>query len=209
MRSEERAGAISFVMLFLWGTLIAEPFHIFARYIAVGVTYALRGLGANSLITSLALYLIVVSVIILLQKLSKSKLGVFIPCTISVLFIAMLIIRSIVNSSVGVSDAVCLAIPALLSVILYVTKFEKGLKWFSDCYTYSLAVALLNSLIFVPLSNLNNVLSRILYITRYNDLDITGSFKDLAGIPELVWGLFLFAFAVLPIAYLVVTGRRK
>ena len=209
MRSEERAGIISIVMLFLWGTLIAEPFHIFARYIAAAVTYAMRALGAGNLITSLALYLIVVSVIILLQKFAKTRLGIFIPCAISVVFIAMLIVRSVVNSSVGFSDAICLAIPAVLSVILYITKFEKGLQWFSDCYTYSLAVALINSLLCVPLAGLNGVVPKILYITRYNDLDITGSFKGLAGIPELVWGFFLFAFAVLPIAYLAMTSRRK
>ena len=209
MRSEERAGIISSVMLFLWGTLIAEPFHIFARYIAVAVTYAMRALGAGNLITSLALYLIVVSVIILLQKIAKTRLGLFIPCAISVVFIAMLIVRSVVNSSVGFSDAICLAIPAVLSVILYATKFEKGLQWFSDCYIYSLAVAMINSLICVPLAGLNGIVSKILYITRYNDLEITGSFKGLAGIPELVWGFFLFAFAVLPIAYLAMTSRRR
>ena len=40
-------------------------------------------------------------------------------------------------------------------------------------------------------------------------INITGSFKDLAGIPEAVWGFFLTAFAALPIIYLAVTGRRK
>jgi hypothetical protein len=52
-------------------------------------------------------------------------------------------------------------------------------------------------------------LDKFLYITNYNDLDITGSFSGLAGIPELVWGFFLAAFAVLPIIYLATSSRRK
>ena len=91
MRSEERAGIVSILMLFLWGTLIAEPFHIFARYIATGVTYAMKGLEANGVVSSIVLYLIVVAVIVLLQKLSKTKLSAFIPCAITTLFIAVLV----------------------------------------------------------------------------------------------------------------------
>lgn len=209
MRSEERAGIISILMLFLWGTLIAEPFHIFARYIAAGVTYVLRKAGAGEIITSVVLYLAAVAVIILMQKLSQTKICVYMPCAIAVLFIAMLVIRSLVNHSVDYVDAVCLAIPAVAGIILYLTRFEKGLKWFTDIYTYSLAVALLNSLLFVPLSRLNPVVDKILYITNYNDFDITRSLNGLAGIPELVWGLFLTAFAVFPVLFLATSNRRK
>ena len=196
-------------MLFLWGTLITEPFHIFARYIAGGVNYAFRGMEAGQMVTSIALYLIVFAVIVLMQKLSASKAGVYMPCAISVIFIVLLVIKSIADSSVAISDAICLAIPAVCSIILYLTKREKGLRWFADIYTYSLAIALLNSLVFVPLSKLNAVVDKILYITNYNDIDITASFAGLAGIPELVWGLFLAAFAGIPIIYLSTSGRRK
>lgn len=209
MRSEERAGIISVLMLFLWGTLVAEPFHIFARYIAKGFTYALEGFGANRIVTSIALYLIVFAVIVLLQKLEPTKAGVFIPCAISTVFIAVLVIKSVRNSSVDVAEAICLAIPAAVGVIFYLTKFEKGLKWFTDAYIYSLVTAFINSLLFVPLSKLNGTLDKILYITNYNDLDITGSFAGLAGIPELVWGLFLTAFVVFPVIYLATSNRRK
>ena len=209
MRSEERAGIVSILMLFLWGTLIAEPFHIFARYIATGVTYAMKGLEANGVVSSIVLYLIVVAVIVLLQKLSKTKLSAFIPCAITTLFIAVLVIKSIVKSSVSFGDAIALASPAILGLVFYLFKFEKGLKWFTDAYTYSLAIALLNSLLFVPLARLNSVLSKFLYITKYNDLAITGSLSGLAGIHEIIWGLFLTAFAVFPIIYLASSGRRK
>ncbi len=209
MRSEERAGIISILMLFLWGTLIAEPFHIFARFIAKAVQYASKGAGISGIVFSLALYVVVVSVIILLQKFEPTKLGVFIPCAISSAFILMVVIRSIHNRSVVIGDVIAIAIPAVVALIFYILKFETGLKWFTDIYTYSLAIALINSLIFVPIAKLNGGVAKVLYITRYNDLDITGSFAGLAGIPELVWGLFLAAFAVLPIIYLVTIGRRK
>jgi len=209
MRSEERAGIISILMLFLWGTLITEPFHIFARFIARAVQYASKGAGISGIVFSLALYVVVVSVIILLQKFEPTKLGVFIPCAISSAFILMVVIRSIHNRSVVIGDVIAIAIPAVVALIFYILKFETGLKWFTDIYTYSLAIALINSLIFVPIAKLNGGVAKVLYITRYNDLDITGSFAGLAGIPELVWGLFLAAFAVLPIVYLATIGRRK
>lgn len=209
MRSEERAGIITILMLFLWGTLITEPFHIFARFIAKAVQYASKGAGISGIAFSLALYVVVVSVIILLQKFEPTKLGVFIPCAISSAFILMVVIRSIHNRSVVIGDVIAIAIPAVVALIFYILKFETGLKWFTDIYTYSLAIALINSLIFVPIAKLNGGVAKVLYITRYNDLDITGSFAGLAGIPELVWGLFLAAFAVLPIIYLATIGRRK
>ena len=196
-------------MLFLWGTLITEPFHIFARFIARAVHYACNGVGISGIVASLVLYVVVVSVIILMQKFEPTKLGVFIPCAISVVFIAMLLVKSFMRRSVDVSDALCLAIPAAVALGFYILKFEKGLKWFTDVYTYSLAIALINSLVFVPIAKMGTVAAKILYITRYNDIDITSSFAGIAGIPELVWGLFLMAFAVLPIIYLATIGRRK
>ena len=196
-------------MLFLWGTLITEPFHIFARFIARAVHYACNGIGISGIVASLVLYVVVVSVIILMQKFEPTKLGVFIPCAISVVFIAMLLVKAIMRRSVDVSDAVCLAVPAAVALGFYILKFEKGLKWFTDVYTYSLAIALINSLVFVPIAKMGTVAAKILYITRYNDIDITSSFAGIAGIPELVWGLFLMAFAVLPIIYLATIGRRK
>ena len=209
MRSEERAGIISIVMLFLWGTLIAEPFHIFARYIASAVRYAFKGLGDESIIRSLILYVVVTAVVILMQMISHSRFGVFMPCAISTAFIAMLVVKSIHTQRVDAREAICLALPAAVAIAFYLLKLEKGLKWFTDIYTYSLAVALLNALFFVPLARLNGTLDKILYITNYNNISITENFKDLAGIPELVWGFFLTAFAALPIIYLAVTGRRK
>ena len=196
-------------MLFLWGTLITEPFHIFARFIAKAVHYASKGVGISGIAFSLALYVVVVSVIILLQKFEPTKAGVFIPCAISTAFILMIVVRSVHNRSVVIGDVIAIAIPAVVALIFYVLKFEKGLKWFTDTYTYSLVIALINSLVFIPIAKLNGGVAKVLYITRYNDLDITSSFAGLAVIPELVWGLFLTAFAVLPIIYLATIGRRK
>lgn len=209
MRSEERAGIISVVMLFLWGTLIAEPFHIFARNISTTVRYAFSALEDASIVRSLILYVVVVSAVILLQMLSKTRFGIFIPCVISTALILILVVKSIARSTVNYHDALCLAIPAVIAIILYMIKSERLLKWLTDVYVYSLGIALINSLLFVPIAKLNGTVGKILYITRYNNLDITSSMSGLAGIPELVWGLFMTAFAVLPIIYLATSSRRK
>ena len=209
MRSEERARIISILMLFLWGTLIAEPFHIFARYIAESASAVLVKTGAPDIVASLVLYLVAVGVIVLMQKVAQTRFADFMPCVIAIVLIAVLVGRSIARHSVDYMDAVCLAIPAIVGIIFYLTRFEKGLKWFTDIYTYSMAIALLNSLLFVPLAKLNGVVDKILYITNYNDLNITGSFSGLAGIPEFVWGMFFTAFAVFPVIYLATSSRRK
>lgn len=209
MRSEERAGIISVVMLFLWGTLIAEPFHIFARYIAKAIGYATKGMGDHSILVALITYVVVVAAIVLLQLLSQTKLRNFMPCILSAGCIAMLVIRGIFRSYVDYGEAISLAVPAIAAIIFYLTKFEKGLKWYTDVYTYSLSIALINSLLFVPVAKLNGIVDKILYITNYNDINITAPFAGLAGIPEFVWGLFLTAFAVLPIIYFATSNKRK
>ena len=131
------------------------------------------------------------------------------PCILSAGCIAMLVIRGVFRSYVDYGEAICLAIPAIAAIVLYLMKFEKGLKWYTDVYTYSLGIALINSLLFVPLAKLNGIVDKILYITNYNDINITAPFAGLAGIPEIVWGLFLTAFAVLPIIYFATSNKRK
>ena len=49
---------------------------------------------------------------------------------------------------------------------------------------------------------MNGVLDKILYITRYNGLQITGPFAGIAGLPELVWGIFFAIVAAVPIVFL-------
>ena len=73
MRSNERAGIVSVIMLFLWGTLLTEPFHIFADYIAGAAKLTVKGMGGNDVISSLAQYAILLMVIILMQKLINTK----------------------------------------------------------------------------------------------------------------------------------------
>ena len=41
---------------------------------------------------------------------------------------------------------------------------------YTDVYTYSLSIALINSLLFVPVAKLNGIVDKILYITNYNDI---------------------------------------
>ncbi|MBR3247567.1 MAG: hypothetical protein IKG03_04140 [Clostridiales bacterium] len=173
------------------------------------MTYVSGKAGAPDIITSLVLYLVTAGVILLMQKVSRTKFGIYMPCVIATVFIAVFAGRSLAKHSVDYKDAICLALPAIAGIILYLMRSEKGLKWFTDIYTYSLAIALLNALLFVPLSRLNSIVDKLLYITNYNDLNITWSFGGLAGIPELVWGLFFTAFAVFPIIYLATSSRRN
>ena len=174
MRSNERAGIVSVIMLFLWGTLLTEPFHIFADYIAGSGRLAAKGLGGGDTACAITSYAVLLLVIVILQKLITTKAETYIPC------------------AVAIASAV---------MLFYIVKAEKALKWAAAVYTYSISTAMLTSLVFVPLSKMNKTLDKILYITRYNGIHLTGPFAGLAGLPELVWGLFFAIVASFPIVF--------
>ena len=84
MRSNERAGLVSVIMLFLWGTLLTEPFHIFVDYISGAARLSVKGLGGNDILCALASYVVLILVILLLQKLIITKAGTYIPCLLPI-----------------------------------------------------------------------------------------------------------------------------
>ena len=189
-------------MLFLWGTLLTEPFHIFADYIAGAAKLTVKGMGGNDVISSLAQYVVLLMVIILMQKMINTKAEPFIPCIVAIISAAAFCLRSVTDEHINLKKGIALAVSVALVTLLYVLKKEPLLKWAAAVYTYSISTAMLTSLVFVPLSRMNETLDKILYITRNNGIHITGPFAGIAGLPELVWGLFFAIVAALPVIYL-------
>ena len=202
MRSNERAGIVSVIMLFLWGTLLTEPFHIFADYIAGAAKLTVKGMGGNDVISSLAQYAVLLMAIILMQKMINTKAESFIPCIVAIISAAAFCFRSVTDGHINLKKGIALAISVAIVTLLYIIKKESLLKWAAAVYTYSISTAMLTSLVFVPLSRMNETLDKILYITRNNGIHITGPFAGVAGLPELVWGLFFAVIAALPVIYL-------
>ena len=201
MRSNERAGIVSVVMLFLWGTLLTEPFHIFADYIAGAARLSVKGLGGNDILCSLAEFAVLLIVMLFMQKLINTKVETFIPCVIAIVSSLAFCLKSVTDGRLDLKKGIFLAIALVVVMLFYIIKSESLLKWAAAVYTYSISTALLNSLVFVPLAKMNGVLGKILYITRYNGVHISGAFAGIAGLPELVWGLFFAIFAALPIIF--------
>ena len=201
MRSNERAGIVSVIMLFLWGTLLTEPFHIFADYISGSGRLAVKGLGGGDTVCSIASYAVLLLVIVIMQKLINTKAETFIPCVAAIASAAAFSFRSLTDGHVDLKKGIALAVSVAVVMLFYIIKQEMLLKWAAAVYTYSISTALLTSLVFVPLSKMNKTLDKILYITRYNGIHITGPFAGLAGLPELVWGLFFAIVASFPIVF--------
>ena len=202
MRSNERAGIVSVIMLFLWGTLLTEPFHIFADYIAGAAKLSVNGTGGNDVISSLAQYVVLLMAIILMQKMINTKAESYIPCFVAIISAAAFCFKSVTDGHINLKKGIALAVSVAIVTLLYIIKKEALLKWAAAVYTYSISTAMLTSLVFVPLSKMNGTLNKILYITKYNGIHITGAFAGIAGLPELVWGLFFAIIAALPIVFL-------
>lgn len=202
MRSNERAGIVSVIMLFLWGTLLTEPFHIFVDYISGAAMLSVKGAGGSDIVSALASYAVLVLVILLLQKLINTKVGTYIPCLIAVITAGAFCFKSLTDGHVDLKRGIILAVSVAVVMLFYIIKNDMLLLWAASVYTYSISTALLTALLFVPLSKLNDTVGKILYITRYHTIKITEPFAGLAGLPELVWGLFLALVASFPIVFL-------
>ena len=189
-------------MLFLWGTLLTEPFHIFADYIAGAAKLSVKGTGGNDVISSLAQYVVLLMAIILMQKMINTRAESYIPCFVAIISAAAFCFKSVTDGHINLKKGIALAVSVAIVTLLYIIKKEALLKWAAAVYTYSISTAMLTSLVFVPLSKMNGTLNKILYITKYNGIHITGAFAGIAGLPELVWGLFFAIIAALPIVFL-------
>ena len=195
-------------MIFLWGTPVTEPFHIFVRYINKITLYAAGRLGLSAIVTALGVFLLVIALTFVLQKLTSTAFGIYIPVAIAVFCLVLFVGRTAVKSNVKVNDAVALIIPAAILLILYLIKAETVLTWVSDIYVYSLPVALLTATLFVPIGNLGSLIGKIMYVTKYNELNIVGPFAGLFGVPAIVWGIFFAIIAMCPVVYNALGGKK-
>ena len=181
---------------------MTEPFHIFADYIAGAAKLSVNGTGGNDVISSLAQYVVLLMAIILMQKMINTKAESYIPCFVAIISAAAFCFKSVTDGHINLKKGIALAVSVAIVTLLYIIKKEALLKWAAAVYTYSISTAMLTSLVFVPLSKMNGTLNKILYITKYNGIHITGAFAGIAGLPELVWGLFFAIIAALPIVFL-------
>ena len=210
MRSEERAGIAAAVLLLLWGTVLTYPFHLFTVFLEDSVNlFCGKVLGTtHPILTALLTSVLMTATAVLLLILSKTGFAYFIPATAlfvtSVSFIAEVAKTRTFEPKTGIALAVMLVITALLHLL----KAERVILWEGDIFIYSICIHLLMGLVIAPLSYVNEVLRKILFVNHYNDTYLTAPFDGFLTLPAYAWGLFFMILLMLPVIYYSFSRRK-
>lgn len=211
MRSEERAGIISLILLFLWGTLLTEPLRAFMTVFTSVINKLLLKFGRSidgklgSIIFLVILLVLVVGTLLL----SKTRAGVYIPVIYFVTISFVYFIQCVVASSYSIKAIIAFSVMLVLIALFHVLRFENGLIWLADICAYTPTVFIVTGLVFIPLRKLIGTYGKIFYITRYQDVDLAKSFDGFLHLPQLVWGVFFVIVIMLPIIYFSFSRTRR
>ena len=210
MRSDERSGAVFAVLLLLWGTLLAEPLHIYTHYYRKLITNVTRLLNIdnNSVWVSLVIIAVMIAAGCLLIKLTETHFAPYLAALLVILTAIGYIINSIIDNDMSVVCMATLGGYLLVTAIFHLTKNEGLLAWAGDMFVFSHAVYVIANMMCVPLSKLGDTAGRIFYIANYKDVDLAAPFDGLLKLPAAVWGSFIAIAALLPMAYLALTRRK-
>ena len=124
MRSDERSGAVFIALMFLWGTLLAEPLHIYTHYIRKTVDACAMFFGVentSSAGVSIAVCIVFVALGVVLLKLSDTTFAPFLGSLLLLISAIAYIINSIIDHNM-----------TLVTVIVFVIfgRDEEGLTRF-------------------------------------------------------------------------------
>jgi len=210
LRSDERSGAVFAVLLLLWGTLVAEPLHIYTHYFRKIVTHVTGLLGAdnNSVWVSLVIVIVMTAAGCLLIKITETHFAPYLASVLTVLITVGYIINSIIDKDMSVICMAALGSYLAVIAIMHLAHKDDLLVWISDMYVFSHAVYVICNMMCIPLSRLGDTMSKILYITNYKDTDLAAPFDGLFSLPGSVWGSFIAVIAVIPFVYFALTRRK-
>lgn len=212
MRSDERSGAVFIALMFLWGTLLAEPLHIYTHYIRKTVDACAMFFGVentSSAGVNIAVCIVFVALGVVLLKLSDTTFAPFLGSLLLLISAIAYIINSIIDHNMTLVTVIVFVAAAVVLVFFHITRDEKLLVWAGDIFICSHAVYILTNFMFVPISKLGKTIDKILYITNYQDKDLTTGFDGFLRIPGVVWGSFLAVISILPLVYLAFTRRKS
>lgn len=210
MRSEERAGLVTAILLVLWGTLLTEPFHVFTDYLYSVLSHLQTSMGitTGSVLSGLLTAVILAAICIVLLLLTKTRAAEYIPCGAFCFTGIVLFIRTIMSRTFFVKEAVIVCISLVAIAILHAATLRKALLWVSDFTVLSIPVFLLVALVTKPLGALGKTIGKILYINSRQGGELAHNFAGLFGLPALLWGAFIFILLALPIIYNCISKRR-
>jgi len=208
LNSGSRGLIVSILLFVLWGTVITGPFRYLA-YAFRSVFLMLCSLAHipqvfSAFLVTLALALVAVIFLLLSSKKSAEYMA-GIGAILSVLYYLYTCIVSRSFDSLSFPVALGLA-AALLFMML---RAESASLWLGDAYFYSIPVLLFYELVLTPLFSALKISGTLLspFIT-VPDAGLSTRIGNLAGLPVLVWGVFLFTITLLPVIFFS-KGRAK
>jgi len=210
LNSGDKSGIVLVILFFLWGTLVAEPLHIYTHYVrkiteTAGETVGIRGVSIGM---TVVITVIMVIVSCLLIKISETKYSIYIATAMTILTGIGYIINSIIDHDMDLKLLVTTALMLLVLAVFHIFHMDQFLKTAGDVYICAHIVYLVTNLMLVPVSKLAPFLEKVLYITRYRDTDLSLPLAGTLSIPQAVWGAFIAIIALIPTAYLMLTRRR-
>ena len=212
MRSDERSGAVFIALLFLWGTLVAEPLHIYTHYIRKIVDACAMFFGVEDTSTagvSIVVCIVFVALGVILLQVSDTTFAPFLGTLLFLITAIGYVINSIIDHNMSMVTVIVFVISAVVLAFFHITRDDKSLVWAGDIFIGAHAVYILTNFMFVPISKLGKTIDKILYSTNYQDKDLTTGFDGFLRIPGVVWGSFLAIISILPLVYLALTRRKS
>ncbi len=210
MRSEERSGIITIVLILLWGTLATEPFRYFAGITGKGIGLVLSkaGVVSGGKICVLVTSAVIVALTVGLLFLSKKEFGKYIaPIAVSIDLLVFLI-GCLRSGNVNIKVSVILIVSVVIVLLIYILKLETVWIWLSDAFILSFPVFLVSSWLFVPISKISAKVGKFFFIAFKSTEDYAAAFKGLFSIPKIIWGIFFVILLMLPVLYFI-PERRK
>ena len=210
MRSEERAGIVAVILLFLWGTLITEPLRVILDVFSQILTPCLSrfGLKADGIAGNTVIVVIFALLSLVLTILSKTKISDYIPCAMTCVTLGVYLVRTLVTGTADAGKITALLIVLVLLAVMYFMSAQRPLLWMTDLFVYAPAAFLAGGLILKPLWKISAVMSVIFYSGRLQSMDLSESYDGLLKLPGIAWGIFICIILLLPTAYYS-AGRKK
>lgn len=199
MNSGTRGLIVSIVLFFLWGTMITGPFRYLSYAFRNGTLKVLGILHTPPLVAAFIVITLLVGITVLFLIVSATKISPYLAGIGAILSTLYCLYRCIESRSVETYSFV-LVVGLAVTVLFLLLRVEKANEWMADAYFYAIPVLLFYELVVTPLYLSTGASGDMLLPFIMPDLDgLLTSIGNLAGVPMLVWGIFLFMLMLLPV----------
>ena len=202
MNEGKRASIVSVLLFVLWGTLICAPFRNFVRSIRWlsdrSADFLHASAPVRALLVTAFLLVVIIAYLFIRQNKAAEYTAVFAGCVGVIFHLAL----SVLNRTIA-GMAIPIVIGLMAGMIFKLFQMDNATRYLSDAYFYAIPVNLFYEWVMIPVFSAfglrGNLLSPFITVeARGLSTEIGKAF----GIPEWVWGLFIFILTLLPVIYL-------